>query len=337
MDLWDALKKEIGGELVSRVAGFLGESDASTKKAVEGAVPTVLAGLAGLAGNTRGAEQIYDAARSAAASDRGDVLGALAGGRTGSLLEEGQRLLSTLFGSGATDTAANAVARYAGFSDGRSSKSLLGMLLPLVLGFLGRRANKEGLDASSLGGLLLRNRDVFLKLIPAALGALLPKTGAFGAPAAGARVPAGAGQGRGGLGRLLPILLALVAAFVVWRLMAPKAPPEAPPAQTRLDPVAHLQDLVGTFTRTLSGIEGGGSVAEAATTLARIDAELDGAIDAASRLGGEARARARDAVTLQLSQLADAGTLQRVLDGAGRTLGAETRAILAKLRTFAAE
>lgn len=339
MDWFKVLKDEIGSELLSKLSGFLGEEEEATKKAVEGAVPTVLLGLANVAEKPDGAQRIFDAARTTEQEGFGDILGALTAGRTDSLLTQGGELLGSLFGRDEVAPVENAIGRFAGFGNSNSSKSLLGMLLPLVLGFLGRKSKKDGLDVADIASMLYKNKDVLLKLLPAALGALLPKTGVFGGGAAQPRTPTRAQTapaGGGGLRRLLPIIVLALGAFLLWQFLnRPKQPKEEAPV-VQADPAAELEGLVGDFVTTVGLVADGAPTAEAAEVLRRIDEQLLGAIDAVNGMPMAARSDAKTAITQGLTQLANTGALESAMARA-EALRPTVNSILAKLRTFAAE
>jgi hypothetical protein len=80
----------------------------------------------------------------------------------------GSSMLSGLFGGGALDTMSQAIGEFSGVSKG-SSKSLLSMLGPVVLGALGQHARSAGLDASGLASLLTSQKQQITTAIPSGL------------------------------------------------------------------------------------------------------------------------------------------------------------------------
>ena len=85
-------------------------------------------------------------------------------------------MLSGLFGGGALDTMAQSIGKFAGL-DAATSKSLLGMLGPVVLGTLGQQQRSAGLDASGLASLLGSQKDQIAAAIPSGLADQLSAAG----------------------------------------------------------------------------------------------------------------------------------------------------------------
>ena len=108
-------------------------------------------------------------------------------------------MLSGLFGGGTLDTMAQTIGKFAGIGEG-TSKSMLGMLGPVVLGALGQQQRSMGLDASGLASLLTSQKDQIAAAIPSGLAGQLSaaglidgatgsvRSGAAAASAAGSRI-----------------------------------------------------------------------------------------------------------------------------------------------------
>ena len=73
---------------------------------------------------------------------------------------------------------AQSIGKFAGL-DGASSKSLLGMLAPVVLGTLGQQQRSAGLDAGGLASLLGAQKDQIAAAIPSGLADQLSAAGLF--------------------------------------------------------------------------------------------------------------------------------------------------------------
>jgi len=119
-------------DMIAKIASGLGLDRSVAQKAIGGAVPALLAGLADVASTPNGARQLSStlAQQPGSLESLKSLIGA-SGQNT--LAETGSSMLSGLFGGGALDTMAQSVGKFAGV-DGGSSKSLLGMLGPVVLG-----------------------------------------------------------------------------------------------------------------------------------------------------------------------------------------------------------
>ena len=105
-------------------------------------------------------------------------------------------MLSGLFGGGALDTMAQSIGKFAGL-DGGSSKSLLGMLGPVVLGALGQQQRSAGLDAGGLASLLASQKDQIAAAIPPGLADQLSAAGLIDRAAGGLRSGAAAASAAG--------------------------------------------------------------------------------------------------------------------------------------------
>jgi hypothetical protein len=90
--------------------------------------------------------------------------------------ENGAGLMSSLFGGSAFNTIAGAVGKYAGVGEG-TSKSMLGMLAPLVLGSVAQQQRQSGLDANGLSSMLASQKDNIAAAMPSGFGNMLSGTG----------------------------------------------------------------------------------------------------------------------------------------------------------------
>ena len=163
-------------EIIARIASALGLDKTSTEKAVVGAVPTLLASLISLVSKPAGATRLSDAV----SKQEPGVLSSLASviGKPGqkALIDNGASALSSLLGGSAVSSLGSALAHYAGTGVG-GSKSLLGLLGPVVLGVLGNEQRRSGLDASGLARLLTSQKDSVLAAVPSGLSNYLREAG----------------------------------------------------------------------------------------------------------------------------------------------------------------
>lgn len=179
-NILDAVKGFITPDLIGSAASFLGESDSSVGKALTGLVPAALAGITQKAESAGGADAVLGLAKKA--FDSG-ILGNLAsnfmsGG--GGIPEGAPALLQGILGSHVGGIG-NAIAQFAGIK-GSSAASLLGSVLPLALGLLGKHAGDSGLSGSGLLSLLTSQKSSIMNALPAGLnlsgilgGAAAPK------------------------------------------------------------------------------------------------------------------------------------------------------------------
>ena len=148
----------LGPQIVSRIASSLGLDKTSTQKAASAAIPGLLTALISLVSKSQGAAKLNDAV----AQQEPGVLSSLAGviGQSGqkALIDNGASVLSSLLGGTTLSGLTGALAQYAGIGEG-GSKSLMGLLGPVVLGVLGNKQRSSGLDASGLAKLLTSQKD----------------------------------------------------------------------------------------------------------------------------------------------------------------------------------
>jgi Bacterial protein of unknown function (DUF937) len=180
-------------DMIAKIASALGLDHSVAQKA--GAGPALLASLADVASTPNRARQLS----STLAQQPGPLesLQSLIGGSgQNNLAETGSSMLSSLFGGGTLDTMAQTIGKFAGVGAG-SSKSLLGMLGPVVLGALGQQQRSAGLDASGLATLLGSQKDQIAAAIPSGLADQLSAAGLVDRAAGGLRSGAAAASAAG--------------------------------------------------------------------------------------------------------------------------------------------
>ena len=92
------------------------------------------------------------------------------------LIDAGVSTLTSLLGGSTTSALTRAVGRYAGIGEG-GSKSLMGVLGPIVMGVLGQQQRASGLDATGLANLLASQKDNIARALPAGFASYLSGTG----------------------------------------------------------------------------------------------------------------------------------------------------------------
>jgi hypothetical protein len=183
-------------DMIAKIASVLGLDRNVTQKAVAGAIPAILASLADVASSPNGARQLTNTLTQQSSSL--ENLKNLVGGAGQNLLAEtGSNMLSGLFGGGTLDTMAQTIGKFAGIGEG-TSKSMLGMLGPVVLGALGQQQRSAGLDASGLASLLTSQKDQIAAAMPSGLADQLSAAGLIDGATASARSAAAAASAAGG-------------------------------------------------------------------------------------------------------------------------------------------
>src|SRR6187399_1410210 len=111
MNLVESILNQVSGDALGKLSSLVNSDGNTTRSAISAAVPTVLASLAGLAGNKDGANKLASALGNLDTKGLGDLSGMLAGG-AGDLVQKGGGLLSSLLGNTLVANIASAVGRY---------------------------------------------------------------------------------------------------------------------------------------------------------------------------------------------------------------------------------
>jgi hypothetical protein len=155
-------------DVIARIASALGLDQGDAKKAITASVPALLAGLAGLAAKPGGARQLSDALSRQQPGVIESVKNIIGGPAEQAFVDTGSNALSSLLGSFTMRGLAGSIARFAGTSES-ASRSLLGMLGPVVLGALGQQQRSMGLDANGITDLLTSQQGQIVQAIPSGL------------------------------------------------------------------------------------------------------------------------------------------------------------------------
>jgi hypothetical protein len=183
-------------DMIAKIASVLGLDRNVAQKTIAGAIPALLASLADVASTPNGARQLTNTLTQQ--SDSIESLRNLVGGAGQNLVaDSGSSMLSGLFGGGTLDTMAQTIGKFAGIGEG-TTKSLLGMLGPVVLGALGQQQRSMGLDASGLASLVTSQKDQFAAAMPSGLADQLSAAGLIDATTGSLRSGAAAASAAGG-------------------------------------------------------------------------------------------------------------------------------------------
>ncbi|WP_276503694.1 OmpA family protein [Terrimonas pollutisoli] len=176
LDLADAAKNLLPGDLVAKAANSLGESESSIQKAIGGAIPSVLAGMLNKSSSTSEGE-ILDLAKTAAGSG---ILSNLSGlfdssvPTADSVRATVMGWLRSLFGD-KLNNIINAIAGFAGIKSS-SANTVLSMAVPAALAPVGQYATENNLSESGLNTFLQSQKNDILSAVPSGLNL----TGALG-------------------------------------------------------------------------------------------------------------------------------------------------------------
>jgi len=235
----DLVKDQMSDAVMNQLGSVLGGSSDATSKAVDGAIPSILEGLMNKAGSADGADSIFKAVQDqddGILSNLGDLIG---GGIDSPFASMGFTVLRSLLGNSMLGNIAGAVGGISGLGRSKSS-SMLGLVAPIIFGVLKRKVLGGGLNASSLASMLTGQKSNIAAAMPAGFAEKVGSAdmiddvadtvkGGVGSVSKAASTAADtvgqaagsvgnaavdtASTGGGMLGKLLPLILLLGAAF----------------------------------------------------------------------------------------------------------------------------
>lgn len=226
----------LSSDLLARITSSLGLDRNRVEKGLQAGIPSLLAALTSLVSKPTGAQALNGAIAQQEPGLLSSLSSMIGGSAQKTLIDSGASTLTSLLGSTTTSALTNAVSQYAGIGGG-DSKSLMGLLGPVVMGVLGQQQRTSGLDASGLARLLTSQKDNISRALPAGFSKYLGGTGILdslvgssdvqtasvtetsrpsrtGYPAASAERPSGPSFMQ--LGWLVPALVALVVGGFAW-------------------------------------------------------------------------------------------------------------------------
>lgn len=179
--LQDLLGQEQGDRAVNEISQNVGEDPSMVNSAIQAALPMLINGLANNAATPEGAQNLNNALEQDHDGSVLDNLGGLAGMIFGQQAAPPRQadaggILGHILGS-SQGQVAQQVGTQTGLDTGKVAQILM-FLAPIVMGYLGREKQQQGVGADGLGGILGR----------------LP---------GGAQPQAGAAAGQGGFGSIL--------------------------------------------------------------------------------------------------------------------------------------
>ena len=250
INLVSLVSQALTPQLIGQIGSAIGANPAVAQKLVGGAVPTVIAALAGVAGQTGGAQKISDLVNNADSDALGKLTGGLAGGQS-DVLSQGVSALSGIVGGSGLSSLAGALGQFSGATPAQA-QSAIGAVSQALVGVLGQQDPSLWQDASSIASTFASQKDSIVSALPAGLGSLLTSSGMLagiggvGAAAASratstvsSTVTSASSAASGALNQAsstassTPTWLIVVAAVVVlvaiaWYFSRGSAPPAAP-------------------------------------------------------------------------------------------------------------
>ena len=163
-------------DMVARIARTLGIDPDVAQKVVSAAVPAILASFAGLAAKPAGAQQLSETVQQQRPDMLSQITSLIGGPDQKAVADTGSGLLSTLLGGSGLNGLVSAMSTFAGIHQ-NTSKSVLGLIAPMVVGALGQQQRSGGLDASGLANLLSSQKDQITAAMPSGLADMLGASG----------------------------------------------------------------------------------------------------------------------------------------------------------------
>ncbi len=291
VNLLKLIQGAISDQVSGRIAELIGVDEAFAKKAIDLALPTLLAGFIGKASTDQGASQlgmVLDQADGTILDKIGAILGGAEGGSV-RLLEMGKGLMSGLLGEKAGGIV-DLIGSVSGL-DKEKSGALLGMMTPILFSLLGKQKKMMGLDAAGFAKLLLSQKDSLKGVLPPGVGSLLGIDGLDlndvadaassklkgaasvaqkEAPVVAKKSFAAKSSGGSGMKMLVPLLIVGLIGFAVWKFGWPKLSGGGAVVGnvSSGNPVSSLNGIISDVRSTFEGIS---DVPSANSALTKID------------------------------------------------------------------
>jgi outer membrane protein OmpA-like peptidoglycan-associated protein len=210
------LKDQLDDKVIGKIAGFLGENKSGVMAAIGSALPSLLLGFMKKGTEPGGANYLMHLLLERKQDEGlfGDLGSALGGGpATADLLSSGKSLLGSILGDKAGGVG-DLIASSSGISK-KAGSSLLGMLTPIVMGFLGKTLKSQGsFNASSLTSLLLDQKDHIKASLPSGIANLI---GVSDFENLGRQAVQAAAAPTKKIWSWIVLIIACVAIFLLWR------------------------------------------------------------------------------------------------------------------------
>lgn len=219
VNLLDLVKGQFNGPLVAQIGQELGADERSVSGAIDGAIPTILAGLVKQGSDEKGASALTGLL---GGLDLGflDNLGSAFSKGGGLLSNLGGDLLGGLLGN-QLGSITDLLGKATGLAGGKMG-SLLKMLAPVVFGVLAKQTKLLGLGGKGLLDLLLSQRKFLKGMLPDGIGDALGVSKLLASTDSPAATAAPAPEGGSLLGKLVPLaLIAGLGYFSYTKFIAP--------------------------------------------------------------------------------------------------------------------
>lgn len=167
MNLVDLVTSQLTGDVLGKLAGLTGTSEAQTRSATNAAVPALLSAFGKMASTNSGASQLASSLGGLDLKMLGNLAGLLGGSQASGLGSIGGSLLSSLLGNN-LGSLVGTIASFAGMQPG-IMKTLLTYLAPIVLGTVANSFKGAKPDAAGLTRLFSEQQDNIKAALPRGL------------------------------------------------------------------------------------------------------------------------------------------------------------------------
>jgi hypothetical protein len=167
MNLVDLVTSQLTGDVLGKLAGLTGTSEAQTRSATNAAVPALLTAFAKMASTNSGASTLASSLGGLDLKTLGNLAGLLGGSQASGLGSIGGSLLSSLLGNN-LGSLVGTIASFAGMQPG-IMKTLLTYLAPIVLGTVANSFKGAKPDAAGLTRLFAEQQDNIKAALPSGL------------------------------------------------------------------------------------------------------------------------------------------------------------------------
>jgi len=261
-NLVDFVKDQIADQVSGYVGNMLGGDTQKSKSLLEGAIPALLGGLMHTATNPTGAKNMFDTLQKTDDSILDNLGDMLSGDKSNSLIDMGTNMLSSVLGGNNSSTLNNLINAVSGFAgvDKNNTKSIMGLLAPLILGVIKRKlVGDGGFSVDGLINMFTGQKENITKALPKGLNLNFDTDIADNISDA---THEAAREGKSFLGKILPLLLLLAAAWIAYNLFFKGASTtQSSAAHTTTTQVTeanlgeHIDSTMKELMSTLSGIK----------------------------------------------------------------------------------
>ena len=191
VDLIGLVSQYVTPQMIGQIAGMTGLDQTTAEELVGGAIPSVVASLAGAASTPGGAQKIADAVSNADPDLLTKLTSALGSGQS-QLLTDGASKLSALIGGSGVSSVAAALSENSG-ANPAAAQLAIGAVVHALIGALGQQDPSIWSDGGAIGNLLASQKSAISAALPPDIAKALGSSGLLqGLGSAGAAVASSA-------------------------------------------------------------------------------------------------------------------------------------------------